>query len=215
MAESFSQIASSLASVASGFYSRGWVLGSSGNLSAVANSDPLQLVMSASGFDKGSLSPEQFLLIDDQAQALGERGLKPSAESLLHIRVVRDRGAGAVMHTHSVWATMLSDLHAEAGGFAIEGYEMLKGLGGVSTHEHSEWIPILENSQDMPTLTERVHDVLKQNPTAHAFLLKRHGLYSWGTNIEQANRHIEILEFLLEAVGRTRLAKSGFRPLEN
>jgi hypothetical protein len=26
---------------------------------------------------------------------------------------------------------------------------MLKGLDGVTTHEHREWIPILPNSQDM------------------------------------------------------------------
>lgn len=214
MADNFLQLASSLASVANGFYTRGWVLGSSGNLSAVVNGEPLRLVMSPSGLDKGSLLPEQFLLINEHAQVVGDPDSKPSAESLLHIGVVEERAAGAVLHTHSVWSTMLSDLHADAGGFAIQGYEMLKGLEGVKTHDHSEWIPIIENSQDMPALAERVHETLRQHQQAHGFLLKRHGLYSWGRDIEQANRHIEILEFLLETVGRTLLARAGNKAAE-
>jgi len=214
VADNFSQLASSLASVASGFYLRGWVLGSSGNLSAVVDGEPLRLVMSPSGLDKGSLLPEQFLLIDEGAQTLDDPLSRPSAESLLHIGVVKQRKAGAVLHTHSVWSTMLSDLYAEPGGFAIQGYEMLKGLEGVTTHHHSEWMPIIENSQDMPALAARVHDALSQHQEAHGFLLQRHGLYSWGKNIEQAKRHIEILEFLLEAVGRTLLARAGHKPSE-
>ena len=82
---------------------------------------------------------------------------------------------------------------------------MLKGLQGVTTHEHREWLPILENSQDMEALADRVGDTLKQHQDAHGFLLRRHGLYSWGNDLAQAKRHVEILEFLLEAVGRTLL----------
>ena len=80
---------------------------------------------------------------------------------------------------------------------------MLKGLEGVVTHEHQEWIPILENDQDMARLAGRVHRVLAEHPAGHAFVLRRHGLYTWGQTLPQAVRHVEILEFLLEAVGRT------------
>ncbi len=214
VAQNFLQIASSLTSIATGFHSRGWVLGTSGNLSAVVNRVPLCLAMSPSGFDKGALLPEQFLMIDEHARSVGGLDATPSAESLLHIRVVKERGAGAVLHTHSIWSTMLSDLHAGAGGLSIEGYEMLKGLEGVATHDHSEWVPILENSQDMTVLADRVSDVLRQYPKSHGFLLQRHGLYSWGDDLAQAKRHVEILEFLLEAVGRTLLVKSGSKLAE-
>jgi len=190
------------------------MLGTSGNLSAVVGREPLRLAMSPSGIDKGALLPEQFLIIDGQAKAVGSFDTTPSAETLLHIGVVQERGAGAVLHTHSVWSTMLSDLYADAGGLAIEGYEMLKGLDGVSTHDHTEWLPILENSQEMPALAERVIEALRQHPHAHGFMLRRHGLYSWGRDIDEAKRHIEIMEFLLEAFGRKLLVTSGRRPLE-
>jgi len=101
-----------------------------------------------------------------------------------------------------VWSTFLSGKHSSQGGLAIEGYEMLKGLEGVRTHQHREWLPILENSQDMDELSGRVATTLRQNPGVHGFLLREHGLYTWGQNLPEAKRHVEILEFLLEVVAR-------------
>lgn len=198
-----SELAANLASIAKNFHARGWLLGTSGNLSAVVQREPLSLLMSPSGVDKGELAPDQLLSIDENARVISQHSGKPSDESLLHIRIVKERGAGAVLHTHSVWNTILSDLYATEGGVTIEGYEMLKGLQGVRTHEHSEWLPIIDNSQDMPALAESIAQTLKQHKAVHGFLLRRHGLYSWGETLAQAKRHIEIFEFLLEAMGRT------------
>jgi len=198
-------VAAQLTEIGKAFYARGWVLGTSGNFSAVVSRDPLVLAMSPSGGDKGSLSANHILLIDENCRVVGEHHAKPSAESLLHIRIAGQLGAGAVLHTHSVWSTTLSDLHAAAGGLNIEGYEMLKGLAGVQTHEHKEWLPIVENSQDMNALSVSVGDTLRSSPHSHGFMLRRHGLYTWGKDLDEARRHIEILEFLLEAIGRTKL----------
>ena len=203
MSDEFNQIAAGLAAVAKGFHARGWLLGTSGNLSAVVQTEPLRLAMSPSGVDKGELKPEQLLSIDENARIVSEHAGKPSDESLLHIRIVKDRGAGAVLHTHSVWNTILSELYASEGGVTIEGFEMLKGLQGVRTHEHTEFLPIIENSQDMPALAEQVGKKLNEHQAAHGFLLRRHGLYSWGQTLAEARRHIEILEFLLETMGRS------------
>ena len=203
MSQGVEEIASGLAAVAKSFHARGWLLGTSGNLSAVVRREPLQIAMSPSGVDKGELRPDQLLSIDEHAHIVGQHGGKPSDESLLHIRIVKERGAGAVLHTHSIWNTILSDVYAADGGIKIEGYEMLKGLQGVRTHEHAEWLPIVENSQDMPALADTIGETLSKQPAAHGFLLRRHGLYSWGENLAQAKRHIEILEFLLETIGRT------------
>ena len=198
-------IAEELACVGRGFYARGWVLGTSGNFSAVVSRDPLLLAITSSGIDKGVLAPEHVLLIDETADLLEGTG-RPSAETLLHLAIVRLRGAGAVLHTHSVWSNILSDALAKDGGLKIAGYEMLKGLDGVSTHEHAEWLPIIENSQDMTRLAASVSEALSKHPQSHGFLLLRHGMYTWGRDLEEAKRHVEILEFLLEVTGRTHLA---------
>jgi methylthioribulose-1-phosphate dehydratase len=202
MPRAFDDVAAGLAAAGRRFDAFGWTLGTSGNFSAVVSRAPLRLAITASGAAKGSLQPDQIVQIDEQARCLDGAAGRPSAEALLHIEVVRTRGAGAVFHTHSVWSTVLSDRHASAKGLAIDGYEMLKGLSGVETHEHREWIPILENAQDMQALAADVRRTLEEHPSAHGFLLRRHGLYTWGRDIAEATRHIEILEFLLEAIGR-------------
>ncbi|HEX5965064.1 MAG TPA: methylthioribulose 1-phosphate dehydratase [Pyrinomonadaceae bacterium] len=226
MSENVAEIVDGLVLVGRNFYARGWLMGTSGNLSAVVEREPLRLAITASGVDKGELKSEQVLLVDDELRILsGARNApgftsgpesinkasknKPSDESLLHVRIVKERGAGAVLHTHSIWNTIHSDLHASEGGVRIEGYEMLKGLAGVRTHDHSEWLPIVENSQDMPALADTISKTLRENKSAHGFLIRRHGLYTWGEDLTQAKRHVEILEFLLETMGRTAMLKKG------
>jgi methylthioribulose-1-phosphate dehydratase len=209
-------LARALADTSHRFYARGWAVGTSGNFSAVASRDPFRLAITASGRDKRTLrdidivivGAEGRLALDDEAyDEYGDGPVpkgQPSAETLLHVTIARQRRAGAVLHTHSVWSTILSETHAAGRGLPIEGYEMLKGLQGVTTHEHREWIPILENDQDIPRLASVVQATLDEHPDAHALLLRRHGMYTWGDTLADAERHVEILEFLFEAVARSR-----------
>jgi methylthioribulose-1-phosphate dehydratase len=158
--------------------------------------------------DKGALTPDDILLIDERGEVMSGRG-RPSDETLLHLTVVRARGAGAVLHTHSVWSTLLSEAFAPSGRLLVEGFEMLKGLAGVRTHEHRECLPVIENSQDMDELSRSLEKALELNPESHAVLLRRHGLYTWGRDLAEAKRHVEILEFLLEVTGRTYCATAA------
>lgn len=191
------------------FYARGWVLGTSGNFSAVVARNPLKLVITASSVSKGAIGPRDVLAVGADGTPVGRTAARPSAETLLHIAVARTHGAGAVLHTHSVWSTMLSELYGEKGGLRLSGFEMLKGLEGVRTHRHAEWVPIVENDQDIPALARRVETLLVQSPELHGFLLRGHGLYTWGANLAQARRHVEILEFLLETSGRMEAIGHG------
>lgn len=199
--ERFANVSGVLADAGRAFYARGWALGTSGNFSAVLSREPLRLVITSTGLDKGMLTAGQFLEIDAASAVVRGDG-KPSAEALLHVTVARELNAGAVLHTHSVWSTVLSGLRAAEGGVALEGYEMLKGLEGVRTHKHREWLPILENSQDMRGLAEKVSATLRETPGIHGFLLRGHGLYTWGASLQEAKRHVEILEFLMEVLVR-------------
>jgi methylthioribulose-1-phosphate dehydratase len=204
----FAETSASLAEIGKGFYGRGWVLGTSGNFSAVLSREPLRLAITSTGLDKGALTLQQFLEMDEEASVIRGHG-RPSAEALLHLAIVRSSNAGAVLHTHSVWSTVLSGTHAAHGGIALEGFEMLKGLDGVRTHKHREWLPILENSQDMVELADRVLATLRESPGIHGFLLQGHGLYTWGAGLQEAKRHVEILEFLMEVLVRSGAAQTN------
>lgn len=182
----------------------GWASGTGGNFSAVQSHDPLRLQITPSGIDKRLTRAAQLLLIDSEGTVLEGAGAS-SAETRLHLAIVQQTGAGSVLHTHSIWNTLLSRHYATEGELRLTGYEMLKGLRGVKTHTHEECVPILPNSQDMAALSGEVSATLTRLPTIHGFLLAGHGLYTWGDSIVEARRHVEIFEFLFEAAARERL----------
>lgn len=185
------------------FYRRGWVLGTSGNFSMLIARNPMRMCVTASGIEKGDLDETNFLELDENADIIEGFG-KPSAETLLHLCIYRHvPRARSILHTHSVWGTILSDHFYEQGAIEIEGYEMLKGLSGVTTHEHKETVPIVDNSQDYIALSHVIENVLRENPNCHGVYLRRHGLYTWGESVADARRHVEIFEFLFEVLGRS------------
>jgi len=181
--------------------SRGWVPATAGNFS-FRDKATGRIFITASGLDKGSITPGDLLEIDASCTVLAGAG-KPSAETSLHGVIYRDRPeAMAIFHVHSIWNTLLSNRFAARGVVPLEGYELLKALSGVSTHLHHEEVPVLENSQNYAGLSQQLTEVLRLFPKAHGVLLRRHGLYTWGESIAGARRHLEALEFLFEVEGR-------------
>lgn len=188
------------------FHQRGWSLGTSSNYSVVIERNPLTLLMTGSGYDKGKLRSDQFVMVDENGLAMDPDMPKPSAEALLHTALAK-HGAGAVLHTHSIAGTVLSEGFLKDGVLRLAGYEMLKGLEGITTHETEAKIEIYPNTQDIASLSTvieaRMRD--KANPLRHGFLMAGHGLYTWGDTIAIARRQIEVLEFLFEVVTQKRL----------
>ena len=190
---------------------RGWAPGTGGTFSVVESDRPMRMLITASGVDKQAIAPEQILRLDSEAQVISGDG-KPSAETLIHLAIVRETGAGCVLHTHSIWNTILSVRShfslADPGSdgvvdlLEITGFEMLKGLAGVTSHEHRETVPIIANSQEMGPLSRQIGPMIWNYPDVHGFLLRGHGLYTWGADLAEAKRHVEVLEFLFEVIGR-------------
>jgi len=184
---------------------RGWVPATSGNFSVRVDG---RIFITSTGLDKGTLAPNDLLEIDLEGRALAGRG-RSSAETGLHTVLYCERPAAhAILHVHSIWNTLLSGRFAAQGYLAIEGYELLKALSGVTTHAHLEQVPILENSQNYDSLSASLAATLKAHPHAHGVLLSRHGLYTWGQSVAEARRHLEALEFLFEVEGRRLFAAS-------
>lgn len=183
-------------------HNRGWCDGTGGNFSVVAEPDPLQLVMAPSGVDKGSLEATDLIEVNDHGEVIDGEG-KASAETLMHLQIIKQCSAGAILHTHSVNGTLLSRLHQEAGHLKMEGWEMLKGLSGISTHDTTVELPIIKNNQDLEALSKRAGHFLKDAPSG--LLVAGHGLYAWGEDLFEAQRHTEIIEFLLELTWRQHL----------
>lgn len=186
------------------FHARGWSLATSSNFSIVVNRDPLWLLVTGSGFDKGRLTPNQFVVVDGDGQRLSEEQPRPSAETKLHTVLAKSTGAGSILHTHSTWATVLSERYSAAGFLEIGGYEMLKAFAGITTHESRIRMAIFPNTQDIDSLASRIEVRLQAGDPdlRHGFLMAGHGLYTWGRDVAEARRHVEASEFLFEVIAR-------------
>lgn len=189
------------------FYRRGWARGASGNFSILLARKPLRLCITAAGNEKGTLDETNFLEIDDDAEILQGFG-RPSDETLLHLSIYRLRPkARCILYSQTVSGTLLSDKFFVDGSITMKGYEVLKGLSSVTSHEHRERVPIVENSQDQIAFSHVIENVLLENPSIHGIYIRRHGLYSWGSNVEEARRNVEIFEFLFEVLARSTQTK--------
>ena len=202
--DALSIAAESLCETARWCYSQGWVPATSGNFSVRGEG---RILVTASGLDKGTLTRDCLIEVSLEegltAHARSSAAARPSAETALHQVLYRARReAGAILHVHTVWNTLISARFAAVGYVPLEGYEILKGLSGVTTHQHIERVPVLENSQDYAVLARQFSASLDSHPNAHGVLLSRHGLYTWGQSVAEARRHLEALEFLFQVEER-------------
>ncbi len=169
---------------------RGWVPATAGNFSRRVDRE--RIAITASGLDKGELAVTDIRVIP----LAGPVPADVSAETPLHLSLYRrDPEIGAVLHTHSLAATVVGRAHTGERGIVFRDYELQKGMRGRTTHEMPLHLPLFANSQDMTALTAEVEGRLSADD--HGYVLAGHGLYAWGRDMAEARRHLEALEFLL------------------
>ena len=194
-----------LAAEAKRFHARGWMMGTAGNLSVKAGSEPLRFFITASGRDKGELTPEDVALAGAEGEPIAEADRpdapRPSAEAGLHARIYRRTGAGAVFHVHTVSAVSLAAPYVRDGGaITVSGLEMLKGIGRKAEGDEVV-IPVIANSQDMAVLADRFE--ARHAPGTPGLIVASHGLYAWGPDAERTRHHVEIFEWLFQYLAHT------------
>jgi methylthioribulose-1-phosphate dehydratase len=159
--------------------------------------DAAHVAITISGRDKGTLSTDDIMVVDRDGSAVGSTH-KPSAETLLHTQIYRRFAhANAVLHTHSRTQTVASRLFAAAGVIRFDGYELQKAIAGHTSHEQAIDLPVFPNTQHMPELVERVDAWIQADKPLYGYLIDGHGIYAWGHDMSEAERHIEAFEFLL------------------
>lgn len=170
------------------------------------------ITISSSGKDKGAFSTEDLMVVDLQGQPVNDTR-KPSAETLLHTLIYqRCPEVNCILHTHSIYNTVLSQVYQQEGNLRLKGFEVLKGISGIKTHESTVDLPIFANSQDIPQLSADIALYWEEHPTLKGFLLAGHGFYSWGKSIAEAKRHIEVFEFLFDCFYKIRTFEQAVNP---
>jgi methylthioribulose-1-phosphate dehydratase len=178
----------------------GWVPATAGNISLRLEDG--RIAITSSGCHKGFLTPDDIMLVDAQGEALSPG--RPSAETLLHCQIYRlCPAAGAVLHGHSLAATVLS-MHRPS-PIVLTGYEVLKAFEGVRHHEASIAVPVFDNDQTISRLAAAIEPEFATGMPG-GYIIRGHGVYAWGPDVPTALARLEALEFLLACeLERTRL----------
>ncbi len=170
----------------------GWVPATAGNLSRRLQDG--RIAITRSGIHKGLLTRDDVIEVGAAGQPVRASD-RPSAETLLHCQLYAAfPDAGAVLHGHSVAATVLSMVEpGEALWF--EDYELLKLFDGQGSHEVRLRLPIFDNDQDIARLSGTIAPLL--DGMTMGYVLRGHGVYAWGPSMPAALARLEGLEFLL------------------
>ncbi|HET6632348.1 MAG TPA: methylthioribulose 1-phosphate dehydratase [Rhodanobacteraceae bacterium] len=193
---SFATRAEAICRLGAELAARGWTPATSSNFSL--RIDQHSAAITRSGRDKGRLVPDDIMRVTLDGRALPGDTAVPSAEAPLHGQIYRRMPqVEAVLHTHSRVQTVASRLFAAAGELHLQGWELQKAIAGTNSHERTLALPVFANSQSMAELTRAVDDWVDAGKPLHAYLIAGHGIYTWGSSIDEARRHLEALEFLL------------------
>lgn len=187
------ELADELAATSAHLFALGWMRGTSGNVSAVIERDPLLLAVSASGVSKHRLKAEHAVVTDVDGSATPGQHHKPSAEAKVHGRILDRTGANSVVHVHAVSSLIAAERWPT--GIPLAGVEQLKGLG-LSAEGATAVVPVVANSQDMEDLSAWILKAL--NPEVPAIVVANHGMYVWGADLEDATNRTESLDWLLD-----------------
>ncbi|MBO6849777.1 MAG: methylthioribulose 1-phosphate dehydratase [Marinobacter sp.] len=192
----YAEAAQSIVDAGRFLYSRGWSPATSSNYSA--RLDNHHIAITVSGRHKGELAVGDVMVVDLAGQPVQSQS-RSSAETLLHTVLYEVfPEVGAVLHTHSVNATVLSRLLPPDQPLILEGYELQKAFPGQDTHDASLQVPVFDNTQDIPNLAGRTAQWFRDHPQQPGYLIRGHGLYTWGRTMADCLRHVEAFEFLFE-----------------
>lgn len=196
------------------FYDLGWVSGTGGGIS-IRTSEGIYIA--PSGVQKERIQPHDIFLLTEPKQQTGDEASLPSPQILcrpedpslkvsecypLFLAAYHLRGAGAVIHSHSLWTVLAASLFSKgntASEFLCQGLEMQKGLRGYGCFDQVR-VPIIANTAREAELTGNMKKAICAYPNVDAVLVAGHGIYVWGRTWIEAKTQAECYDYLCRAV---------------
>lgn len=197
------------------FYNLGWVTGTGGGISIKLRED---IYIAPSGVQKERIAPEDMFVQTIEGKELcappPTKKYKKSQCTPLFMNAYTMRDAGAVIHTHSKSAVLVTLLYPGK-EFRITHQEMIKGIMKCSSGSYYRFdeelvVPIIENTCFEEDLTESMAKAMTEYPDACAVLVRRHGVYVWGPTWQKAKTMCECYDYLFDMA--VQMKKLGLDP---
>lgn len=191
----------------------GLVMSTFGNLSAVDRSAGV-VAIKPSGMPYAELTPAHIVIVRlDSGQAI-DSDLRPSSDTPTHLELYRAFKCGAVVHTHSEYATMLSQARVDLRCMGTTHADCFRGDIPVTRpltrdevdqdYERSTGLVIVETFRTRGLSPEEVPAVLVAN----------HAPFTWGPDPAGAIENARVLEFVARLEWMTRIMAPGATPPE-
>jgi L-fuculose-phosphate aldolase len=170
-------------------YRQKMVAGTDGNISVKLDDD--RIMITPSGFPKGSLKPEDLVIVDCNGKHL--QGIqKASSETLMHLCIYKNRPEiTACVHSHAPYVTAF----AVAGIHLAEDIlpEIVVTIGGIPLTDYAP-----PGTDAVPKCLE---PFIEKN---NAFVLRNHGLLTIGRSLNEAFFRHETVEHYARIVHLAR-----------
>jgi L-ribulose-5-phosphate 4-epimerase len=182
--------------------SSGLVMGTFGNLSAVDRAAGL-FAIKPSGIPYEALSAEQIVLVSLENGEVIDSSLRPSSDTPTHLELYRAFDCGAIVHTHSEYATMFAQArtpircmgttHADYFHGDIPVTREMRREEVERDYEKNTGLVIVETFANGPSSSE-----------VQAVLVANHGPFAWAADVSGAIENARVLEYLARLEWRVR-----------
>ncbi len=184
--------------------STGLVLGTFGNLSIVDRAAGV-FAIKPSGVPYGELEPDKIVVVSLETGQPVDSKWKPSSDTPTHLELYRAFDCGAIVHTHSEFATMFAQTRSPIRCMGTTHADYFHGDVPVT---RAMTRPEVESDYEANTgkVIVETFKAGKLSPDAiPAVLVANHAPFTWGPDSDKAIENAEILEFVarLEWRGRT------------
>ncbi|KZX14617.1 L-fuculose phosphate aldolase [Methanobrevibacter cuticularis] len=169
-----------LVDVSKYLFERKLVSGKAGNISSRFKNDEIEIIaITPTMISLGNLKEEDVVLVDIDGNSLTKG--TPSSEVNLHLNIYKKRkDVNGIVHTHSPFATGFS--------FSNKKIKRLEGFGKIKNPY------LIDVEYKKPGSDDLAISVAKALADEDVLILKKHGVLSTGSNIEEACLLAEFVE---------------------
>jgi len=182
----------------------GLVFGTFGNLSIVDRVAGV-FAIKPSGVPYGELTPDKIVVVSLETGAPVEGALRPSSDTPTHLELYRAFDCGAIVHTHSEYATMFAQARTPIGCMGTTHADYFRGDIPVTRPMTALEVGADYEANTGKVIVETFRTGAISADEVPAVLVANHAAFAWGPDAAKAIENARVLEFVARIDWRARL----------
>lgn len=166
-----------------------------------------------SGVRYADLAPDKMVLISLESGEVVNSTLRPSSDTPTHLALYRAFTCGAIVHTHSQYATMFAQSRTPIGCMGTTHADYFRGDIPVTRAMTQPEVATNYEANTGAVIVEALRVANISPEEVPAVLVANHAPFTWGPDAAKAIENARILEFVAQMDWRARvMAPDAPRP---